>query len=178
MSDWDRYNSENDARGAVYESDYDFRDSSSSEGIRDRARQSVDQMRSGAREATGRARQGFDHYFHEHPLTFAFGALALGLAVGMLLPSTRQENQWMGEASERVKDRTRDSVSKMGDVAKTSFKEARDTAESEFEERGYDAKGLKEGAKDVLHDAREVAEKTGKEARRAAEEEAERNKLR
>lgn len=174
MSDWDRYGSEHDVRGSVYESDY----RESSEGMRERARQGVEEARNRAQDMSGRAREGFDRYFHQHPITFGIGALALGFAVGMLLPSSKSEERWMGEASERVRDRTRDTMHKVGDVAKSSFEEARDTARHEMEEHGFDAQSLKEGAKQVADDARDVAEKSAKEARRTAEEEAERNKLR
>ncbi|HEX7004170.1 MAG TPA: hypothetical protein VF168_08275 [Trueperaceae bacterium] len=167
MSDWDRYSTEHDVSGSIYESDY----GRSSEGLRDRARQGVDQMRHRAQDMSGKAREGFDHYFHQHPLTFGIGAVALGFAIGMLLPATRPEERWMGEASERVKERGRETMHKVGDVARTSFEEARETARHEMEERGLDPKKM-------AHEARDVAEKTAKEARRAAEEEAERNKLR
>ena len=174
MSDWDRYSTEHDVRGSIYESDYQ----QSSEGLRGKARQGMDRMRHGAQDMGGKAREGFDHYFHQHPLTFGFGALAIGFAVGMLLPATRQEEQWMGDASERVRERGRETMHKVGDVARSSFEEARDTARQEMEDRGLDANSLRESAREVAHDARDVAEKTAKEARRTAEEEAERNKLR
>lgn len=174
MSDWNRYSSEHDVHGTVYESDYQ----DSNEGLRGRARQGMDQMRHGAQDMTGRAREGFDHYFHQHPLTFGVGAVALGFAVGMLLPATKPEERWMGEASERVRERGRETMHKVGDVARHSYEEARDTARSEMEERGLDAQSIREGAHDVAHEAKDVAEKTAKEARRAAEEEAKQNKLR
>lgn len=176
MSDWDRYGKENDAREAVYDSDYYGTESDS--GLRGRARHGMEQMGQSAQEVGGKARRGFDRYFHRHPLIVGAGALALGVAVGMMLPSTRQEDRWLGEASDRMKERTREAAGKVGDVAKTSFKEARDTAQSEMEQRHMDPESLREGAQDVAQDAREVAEKTAQEARRAAEEEAERNKLR
>ena len=173
MSDWDRYSTENDIRGTVYDSDYDTH-----EGFGGRARQGMGQVRDRAQDMSGRAREGFDHYFHQHPLTFGLGAVALGFAVGMLLPATKPEEQWMGDASERVKERGRETMHKVSDVARTSFEEARETARHEMEERGIDAKSIREGAGQVAHEARDVAEKTAREARRAAEEEAERNKLR
>lgn len=174
MSDWDRYSTEDDVRGNIYESDYHH----SGEGLRDRARYGMDRMRHSAQDMGGRARQGFDHYFQQHPLTFGLGALAIGFAVGMLLPATRPEERWMGEASERVRERGRETMHRVGEVAKSSFEEARETARHEMEERGLDANSLRESAREVAHEARDVAEKTAKEARRAAEEEAERNKLR
>lgn len=176
MSDWDRYSSsERSVAGASYETD----DQSESSGdIRDRARQGVEQMRSSAEEVGGRARQGFDHYFHRHPLSVGAGVFALGVAVGMMFPSSRQEDRWMGEASERIKERTREAASKVTDVAKSSLKEATETARSEIEERGLDKESLKHSAQEAAHDARDVAEKAAGEARHKAEEEAKRKNLR
>jgi hypothetical protein len=179
MSDWNRYDSEGNVRGAVYETDYHSESAESTRGgLRQRARGGVEQVRHTARDATGRARKGFDHYFDRHPLIMGAGALALGIAVGMMMPATRPEDRFLGEASDRVKERGREMAGKVGDVAKTSLKEARDTAREEMEQRGLDPRSLQEGAREVVHEARDVAAKTAQEARRAAEEEAERNKLR
>jgi hypothetical protein len=167
MSDWDRYSSEHDVRGTVYESDY--RDSSSQQGFGGRARQGMDQMRHGAQEAGDRARQGFDHYFHQHPITFGIGALALGLAVGMLVPSTKPEERWLGDAADRMKERTRDTMHKFGDTAKSTFHEATEAARHGMEERGVDARSIKEGAQEAAKEAREAAEKTAEVERRASE---------
>jgi hypothetical protein len=176
MSDWDRYDSESESRGTVYEEGY--RGGETARGLRERARQGMEQVTHSAQEVGGRARTGFDHYFQRHPLMFGAGAFALGVALGMIIPSSRQEDRWMGEASHRMKERTREAAGKVGDVAKASFREARETARSEMEARGLDPQSLREGAREAAHEAREAAEKTAQEARRAAEEEAERNNLR
>jgi vacuolar-type H+-ATPase subunit H len=177
MSDWNRYDSESDVSGAAYETDYRGGEGTSG-GLRDRARGGITRATHTASEASGWARKGFEHYFQQHPLTTGLGVLALGIAVGMMMPSSRQEDRWLGDASDRVKERSREVAGKVGDVARTTLKEARDTARKEMEERGMDAQSLKEGAREVVNDAREVAAKSAQEARRTAEEEAERNKLR
>jgi ElaB/YqjD/DUF883 family membrane-anchored ribosome-binding protein len=176
MSDWDRYGSETEGQRTAYEQGY--RGEDAARGLRGRARQGIEEVSHSAQEVGGRARQGFDHYFHQHPLLFGAGAFALGVAIGMLLPSSRPEERWLGEASHRVRERTREAAGKVGEVAKASLREARETARSEMEARGLDTQSLREGAEGAVHEVREVAEKTAQEARRAAEEEAERNKLR
>lgn len=175
MSDWNRYGSESGISGYDYESD---QDSQGSSGMRERAGQSVEKVRASTKEATERARSGFDHYFHQHPLLMGLGALALGVTIGLLLPSTRQEERWMGESASKVRDRTRETASKAADVAKSTFEEARDTAREELEGSGLDPQHLKESAKETASKVRETAEKTAEEARRTAEEEADRKNLR
>jgi hypothetical protein len=156
MSDWDRHRGEHDIRGTVYESDY--RGRQSEEGVRGRARQGMESVRQTAQEAGGRAREGADHYFHRHPLVVGAGVFALGVAIGMLLPGSRQEDRWLGEASDHFKERTREAAGKVGDVARTSFEEARETARHEMDEHGLSASGLRESAKDIADQARKAAE--------------------
>lgn len=58
---------------------------------------------------------------HEQPLLIAGLGLAFGAAIAALLPSTRIENQLMGETSDALKK-------KIGDTATQQFRAAKDTA--------------------------------------------------
>lgn len=67
---------------------------------------------SGARESavrTGRRARGqFERLLHDNPLMVGAAALVVGAAVGLALPETERENEWMGEAKENVIDRAQD----------------------------------------------------------------------
>jgi hypothetical protein len=52
-----------------------------------------------------RAEQSVEHTYDEYPLAFGVGAVAVGLAVGLSLPHTRREDEWLGEAKERLVER-------------------------------------------------------------------------
>lgn len=100
-----------DAPGGVFQTAASTRESASgsiraatekwaqtASSVRDRARQAAD---TGRRQAE-RARQGFDYMLREQPLALGAIGLAVGAAVAAAVPRTRREDQWMGEASDRV----------------------------------------------------------------------------
>jgi ElaB/YqjD/DUF883 family membrane-anchored ribosome-binding protein len=46
-----------------------------------------------------------EHMLHENPLAVGAVAVAAGTAVGLMLPTTRFENEYIGETSERLVDK-------------------------------------------------------------------------
>lgn len=70
-----------------------------------------------AKEGALRAGRGFQHMVQENPLAVGAAAVAVGAAVGLALPRTRLEHEYMGEASERVVDKAqqvaRDAMDKV-----------------------------------------------------------------
>jgi uncharacterized protein DUF3618 len=71
--------------------------------VRDRARQATE---SGRRQAE-RAREGFQYMLREQPLALGAIGVAVGAVVAAAVPRTRQEDEWMGEASDRLSDQAR-----------------------------------------------------------------------
>ena len=73
------------------------------------ARDRAQEMGHAAHEGAERIRSGFDRLVHEQPLAVG----ALGIAVGAILaasaPRTRQEDNLMGDASDRLKDQVREA---------------------------------------------------------------------
>jgi ElaB/YqjD/DUF883 family membrane-anchored ribosome-binding protein len=74
-----------------------------------------DRLASGARDA-GRAARRTGHQaqnqlqrlMRENPLMAGAAAAVIGAAVGMALPETDRENEWLGDAKETVMDRAQD----------------------------------------------------------------------
>lgn len=64
----------------------------------------------------------FERMMHENPLAVGAVAIAAGTAIGLVLPSTRVETEYIGETGERlverVEDVARDALGKVGDAAK------------------------------------------------------------
>jgi hypothetical protein len=58
--------------------------------------------------ATRRGRSRVQHMINDNPLLVGAGALMLGAALGMALPETEAENEWMGETKETMMDRAQD----------------------------------------------------------------------
>ena len=95
----------------------------------DQASQSMDQLR-----------WQFDRLLHENPLAIGAVALGLGAAVGMAIPSTPQENQFMGEARDTVVDRAQsmaqDTMEKVQHVAQDAGQAAQQAAQKSAQDEG------------------------------------------
>jgi hypothetical protein len=66
------------------------------------------EMGTRVRQQGERALDGFDRLLRSNPLMVAAAAMAVGAAVGLALPETDRENEWMGEAREELFERAQD----------------------------------------------------------------------
>ena len=120
-----------------------------------------EQVKEGAREVVGVAQ--------ENPLGLAIGGLATGFLVGMLLPSSKLEDERVGPIADQVKetaaetaeeavDRGREVASQVAEQAVEGAKEvgqqAMDTAKQAGQEQ---AEELKDSAKESAQEAKEQA---------------------
>jgi hypothetical protein len=55
-----------------------------------------------------RARNQFQRLLHENPLMVGAAAVVVGAAIGMALPETERENEWLGETRDNVVDKAQD----------------------------------------------------------------------
>lgn len=97
-------------------------------------------LRQGARSGFERGRQAAGEGWQNHPLVMCGIALVAGAAAGLLLPSTRQEDQWMGEASDKLTGRVKSAGQRFfrqtRSVAGRAIQEAVDTTSKELEREG------------------------------------------
>ena len=82
-----------------------------------------------------------------NPLGLAAGGMALGMIVGLLLPSSRIEDERLGEASDRVIDAAKETA---GEALESGKRVAREAAESAKDESQELASSLQERAQDSL----------------------------
>lgn len=73
-----------------------------------------------AREGAMRAGRGFQHLIQENPLAVGAAAVAVGAVVGLALPSTRIEHEYMGETSEKLVDKAQQVARDAMDKVKTA----------------------------------------------------------
>ena len=70
---------------------------------------------------TETVREQYDYYIEENPLLVGAVALAAGVVIGLLIPTTSYENKLVGETRdnllEQAKDKAKDTISKVKDVA-------------------------------------------------------------
>ena len=82
-----------------------------------------------------------------NPLGLAIGAAALGFVAGLLIPSTRVENERMGELSDRVVDAAKETANDAVEHGKQVAQEAGETVKETGKEHGQElASNLQERA--------------------------------
>jgi Protein of unknown function (DUF3618) len=82
-----------------------------------------------------------------NPLGLAVGAAALGFVAGLFIPSTRMENERMGEISDRVVDAAKETASDAVERGKQVAQEVAETAKESGQEHGQElASNLQERA--------------------------------
>lgn len=119
------------------------------------------QVKEGAQQAVGVA--------EENPLGLAIGGLAAGFLAGMLLPSTKIEDERVGPIADQVKetaaetgqealDRGREVASQVAEQAVEGAKEVGQQAVDTAKEAGHEqAEELKDSAKEGAEEVREQA---------------------
>jgi hypothetical protein len=75
------------------------------DNVGDSAREMIGDVRDTARQTTRRAQLKFNDVLRDNPLMLGAAAALIGAAVGMSIPATETENQFMGEARDAVVDR-------------------------------------------------------------------------
>ena len=104
-------------------------------------------VKQGARQAAGVAK--------ENPLGLAVGAAAVGFLAGMLVPSTKVEDEKMGAMADQVKDKVKETGQEAIERGKDVAQQAADSAKETAKEAGQDhAQGLKDNAQDKAQEAR------------------------
>ena len=110
-------------------------------------------VKDGARKAAGIAQ--------ENPLGLALGAVALGFVGGLLIPSTRVEDEKLGPMADQVKDKARETgeelVERGKDLAQQTAESAKETAQEAGREH---AEGLKGSAQQKVEETRQEAGST------------------
>ena len=128
-----------------------------------RAGRSAREAAQSARSRVRRARGGFTHLLEERPLLVGAIGLAIGAALGAILPTTRREDEWFGETRDGLKERAREELEKGRRVAHRAY----DTARSEAERHHLTPEGARQAARDVGREAERTATER---IRRAASE--------
>jgi len=92
--------------------------------LQERARDLRSEARYRMRTGTERTRQ----FARENPLTLAAAAVAAGIGIGLLLPLSRQEDQLLGSARERIQSKAREAIQEGREAARQIASTARETA--------------------------------------------------
>lgn len=93
-------------------------------GVVNQAQQATGYVFDQAQSQARRVEQRFNSAMEQSPLAVGAVALALGTAVGLAVPTTRKENEWMGEARDTVVEKAQslasDAIDKVQEAVGTS----------------------------------------------------------
>lgn len=127
-----------------------------------RARETASDLRYRAKGQAVRARAGFWETLEENPLMVGAATLAVGVIAGLAIPSTRREDELMGETRdhlfEEVKEAGREAVDKTKQVADTVVERVKEVAD----EQGLTPGGLADKVKTVAAEAKNVVKEEAK----------------
>jgi ElaB/YqjD/DUF883 family membrane-anchored ribosome-binding protein len=109
-----------------------------------------EQIKHQARQAKGLAQ--------ENPLGLALGAVAVGFVAGLLVPSTRVEDEKLGEVSDQViekaKETGQEALEHGKQVAQETAQSAQETFKESAQQHGQDVKStVQENAQDAQQQA-------------------------
>jgi Protein of unknown function (DUF3618) len=97
----------------------------------------------------------------ENPLGLAVGAVALGFLAGLVVPSTRVENERLGPVADQVKDKVKETGQEAFDRGKQVAQEAASSAAATAKQQGREhGQGLAQSAKQNAQDVGEQATQT------------------
>jgi gas vesicle protein len=97
-------------------------------GRANEATPSTGEVKQAGRKAVGTAQ--------ENPLGLAVGAAAVGFMAGMLMPSTRVENEKIGETADQMKSQIKDTASEAVERGKQVAQDAAQSAQETVKESG------------------------------------------
>jgi hypothetical protein len=128
-------------RGLAGSTSDGIRDATSSayDSAADAARKAADGMRSttsSLRDGAARAGQTMFETLKSQPLVLAGIGLAIGAAIGAMLPSSETEDRLMGDASDELKERVQDVAAEQYDKSKSVAERVYEDVKQELEKQG------------------------------------------
>ncbi|HEX2086680.1 MAG TPA: hypothetical protein VHF89_13455 [Solirubrobacteraceae bacterium] len=99
----------------------------------------------------------------ENPLGLAIGSIAVGFLAGMLIPSTRVEDERLGPVADQVKDQVKETGQEALERGKQVAQEVASTAQE----------SVQQAAEDVKDTAQQSAQQQGEELKSSAQQSAE-----
>ena len=101
-------------------------------GVVDQTRQTAGYVADQAQYQSRRVEQRFNEAMRDNPLAIGAVALALGAAVGLAIPQTRKEDEWMGEARDSLVDKAQSVASEAIDKVQEVAQKVSDENESQI----------------------------------------------
>lgn len=129
---------------------------------RQRASELSWQARERARRRARQARVGFWETMEERPLALGAAAIALGVVAGLMIPSTRKEDELMGETRDRLMERAKEVSGEALDKGKHVAAVAVDTLKEEVERQDLTPERIAEKMRTVARETTDTVKEEGK----------------
>jgi ElaB/YqjD/DUF883 family membrane-anchored ribosome-binding protein len=141
--------------------------------LKERVGERMGEIGGQARWQTQRVKTNLEHAAEENPLALAIGATVVGLALGLLLPGTRREDEVMGSARDQLVDRAEETIERAKDAAVEAGHQVKETVKSEIQQHKPELQNVvqeasdnvkeqvKESARRVKNEAKDAAKKSG-----------------
>jgi ElaB/YqjD/DUF883 family membrane-anchored ribosome-binding protein len=145
--------------------------------LKGRAEEKFGELGGQARIQTRRIKTNLQHQTETNPLAVAIGAVVAGLALGLLLPGTQREDDFMGPARDKLVDRAGQTAERVKDAAVEAGREVKETVKAEIEQHTPEIKEamqqagqtvkeqVKESGRRVKNEAKDAAKKSGNNPR-------------
>jgi hypothetical protein len=105
----------------------------------------------------------------EQPLTVALAGVAIGALLGGLFKTTRTEHEWLGETSDRVKERAREFAAAGAEEAVGAVVRTSEAVRDEAETQGLTPGGLQDAVQDLGERVQKVADRGAEHLREEAD---------
>jgi len=128
-----------------------------------KASQVKNQVVSGVQRGYQAGRERFVQTSQTHPLEVGLGFLAVGVLLGLALPASRKEDQWVGQAADRVKGRVKATGEDLLNRSKTVAVAATEAVKKTASEQGLTPQALKEKAQRVMSEGQEAVRRSAEQ---------------
>lgn len=155
-------------KDTVSDAAHTVRDAAS--GARHKVSSAADRARYEARMKSRQARTGFWQQMESNPLAIGAATLALGVIAGLSIPSTRKEDELMGETRDRVLDEVKERGQEVLEKGKQVANVAVDTVKQAAQDQGLTPDS-------VVGSMADKVRTVGREAKNAVKEEVKKQDL-
>ena len=132
----------------------------------------TDSLREQTAHTADQAKRGLQDALREQPLTLVGAGLALGALLGAGLPSTRREDELMGETRDELLDSAKEAGQKQAEKVRKVANAAAEAAVEEADKNGITPEKGKEKMENVIDEAKAGAQKIATAATEAGKQEA------